>query len=596
MELRSAERGAKSAQSPLALEVANTILFASLATNSNAAKNGLTESELAAILSQPNRLDSHIAASIRYIDASSTYLHHDSNKRMFYQQNKNIVAKVNHARQYMPSVDVERDIERRLREVFSEKKKTKHGSPYDELLIFPDSAQIKNKCAWNHSILAIIRPDEWDKTSPYTSIQQLTPMATKFFQVGLPGCSNKLLMLSLDREVYKRIMDNIGESLAYEQVINSEIARGVSTFDPELSKAISHLNGLKASTLQNFLNLPSHLILPYGNAPKFQPVKNSGGFFGNAIAGTPCGHSMIWETLVSASKIPKCANSDSPSEWINDSSLFQTEVGRFNSKVFTSPKIPKTQIDRLAADCTHWIWCLASTFDQFVAKAVQHGDWKLHALHELYEKKPKDGWPPEPPQAKIGNHLTTASQANLGQMEVEVKAINADGYESTTASNPGVWNKHQLSSSPTFLLDDIWAKIRPTESKTGQTGEEIEIINRHIRVDGAAIQQGGDFNVSLDIYPPCAQKMCVLLYTTDGSAPANHGVRHPGDLGIERKAAKAASKKKEPKAKSPKKAATLMDGQLEQASPSLQSHLSQPMETIDSLLIGHRDEDGNGVL
>jgi hypothetical protein len=90
--------------------------------------------------------------------------------------------------------------------------------------------------------------------------------------------------------------------------------------------------------------------------------------------------------------------------------------------------------------------------------------------------------------------------------------------------------------------------------------------------------------------------MCVLLYTTDGSAPANHGVRHPGDLGIERKAAKAASKKKEPKAKSPKKAATLMDGQLEQASPSLQSHLSQPMETIDSLLIGHRDEDGNGVL
>lgn len=520
-----AEIGSKISSTALASNVANTVLFASLAKGAGQAALGLTSEEIEAILSEPGRDQAIIKESIAYIEGQSTYVHHDANSRMFYRENKNIVSEVKYAMQQCPQSLVDKQVEEDLRKAFNPINSSKFGSPYQELLIFPDASQIQAKTTWNRSALAIIRPDEWDKINPYTSIQQLVPLATALYASHLPGASNKLLMLSLDHTAYATYKARVKEAIAYDQVIQGQIALGVNPSDPALTQARKALVGIKANVQQAFKSLPSHLILPFGGA-NFQPVSTSS-FMGNAPGGQACGHSLVWETLMAKGKVP----SPHPLEWVNDLAVVDKEVKRFNAKVFTMPSIQKSQLEKLAADCMAWTWCTSGVFQKFVAHALATEAWREDKLQDAYVKMPAGGWPPALPEIATVNHTSSMSpEKKLGQTKIEIKLSGAEHYEMSLASSASAWTKHELAKERFLTLEDPWVRLRAYSEATSQTSSEIVVFNENIAVEANVLLQGSQFNVSFKIIPAAAQPLCSLAYTTDGSAPANAGVKYPGPL------------------------------------------------------------------
>lgn len=520
-----AEIGSKAGSTALASNVANTVLFASLAKGAGQAALGLSSEEIEAILSEPGRDQAVIKESISYIEGQSTYIHHDANARIFYRENKNILSEVKYVMQQCPQSLIDKQVEEDLRKTFNPINSSKFGSPYQELLIFPDASQIQAKCSWSRSVLAIVRPDEWEKAHPYTSIQQLVPLATALYANHLPGASNKLLMLSLDHTAYATYKARVRESIAYAQVIQSQIATGVSPSDPALVQARKMLEQIKANVQQAFKSLPSHLILPFG-AAKFQPVSTSS-FMGNAQGGQACGHSLVWDTLMAAGKIP----APHPLDWVNDLALVDKELKRFNAKVFSMPSLQKSQLEKLSADCMHWIWCTTPVFQKFVAHALSTDAWREDKLQDAYVKMPAGGWPPALPEIATVNHTSSMSaEKSLGQTKVEIKLSGAEHYELSLASDSSTWTRHEWAKERFLTIEEPWVKLRAHSEKTSQDSSEIVVFNENIAVDAAVLLQGGQFNVSFKIIPAAAQSLCSLAYTTDGSAPANSGLKYPGPM------------------------------------------------------------------
>ena len=479
----------------MASQCARWIFAASL---SEVHPRGLTESELAEYLLAPGRSILGLHDTLKKLYDTCWYIEQTKSGRYLFNRHKNLNAQVNSYTNICTAEDRDLRIEAKLSEMFQPRDKR----CYQKLAVLPalDQVQLER----DKTTLVILKPDiDFQAFFAAQKYRNRVALLTAVDQTGIFNVNKKaqrawaigqvVADLTPDDSQYKKAKETEAD---YQTELFLTIKSVFNKFHYPLIDDEGE-TALIATPL-----LDSYIDAKTGHQVKYRSDEASKGEF------------VIEATLREANKF-QVFNPGS-----GDDKLKVYQPLRTRIETFLFPPTGRTTWDQIrdgAASRGHLLWTEPGTLERLREALITAGTWREDA-----------GQIQKPPFDEItGVSIEYARDKDTGTITTtDIKLAYADKLE--VREDAGVWTPHPTDQP--LVSEAMLIEFKAVDSSgKNQEGKPYRIENSiDLAHDFVPSPNPGHQVVKVKVVPPASK----LLYTLDGSNPANNGTSY-GAPGIE---------------------------------------------------------------
>ncbi|MDW7774365.1 MAG: DUF499 domain-containing protein [Desulfobulbaceae bacterium] len=470
----------------LASRCARWIYSASL---SEVHPQGLTDAELAEYLLAPGQSILGLRDTLKKLYDTCWYIEQTKSGRYFFHRHKNLNAQVNSYTNVCTTTDRDAMIEEKLQEMFDPRDKR----CYQKLAVLPalDQVQLER----DRTTLLILKPDTdflhffngekyKNRLAILTAVDQTGIFTVNKKAERLWAISQVLADLTPDDSQYKKAKDTLSEYqaelfIAIKGVFNKLY---YPLFDEDQETAL-----IATPLLDSYIDEKTENRIQYRNE-----VANKGEF-------------VVEATLRDMGKFQVFA----PTAGDDKVKVYQPLRNRIET--FLIPPTGRTtweQIKEGAASRGHMLWVEPGTLERMREALLTAGEWREEAGQLL-----------KPPFEEITSVTIEYSRdKETGKITTtDIKLTHADKL--SVRENGGEYRNHNpdtpLVSNAMFIeFKAVDSRGQNKEGQPYRIENSIDLI--HDFMDSPT---PGNMVVKVKVVPPS----CSVLYTIDGSDPANHG-------------------------------------------------------------------------
>ncbi len=451
--------------------------------------HGLTESELAEYLLAPGRSILGLRDALKKLYDTCWYIEQTKSGRYLFNRHKNLNAQVNTYTNLCTPEDRDARIEDKLTEMFEPRDKR----CYQRLAVLPalDQVQLER----DKTTLVILKPDiDFQAFFAAQKYRNRVAFLTAVDQTGVFNVNKKaqrawaigqvVADLTPDDSQYKKAKETEAE---YQTELFLVIKAVFSKFHYPLIDDEGE-TALIATTL-----LDSYFDSKTGHQVKYRSEESSKGEF------------VIEATLREANKFQVF------NPGANDDKLKVYQPLRTRIETFLFPATGRTTWDQIkdgAASRGHVLWSEPGTLERLRETLLTAGTWREDA-----------GQIQKPPFDEVtGVSIEYARDKDTGTITTtDIKLAHADKLQ--VREDAGEWRPHPTDQA--LVSEAMLIEFKAVDSTAkNQEGKPYRIENSiDLAHDFVPSPNAGHQVVKVKVVPPAAK----LLYTLDGSSPANNG-------------------------------------------------------------------------
>ncbi|MDM8534016.1 DUF499 domain-containing protein [Clostridiaceae bacterium HSG29] len=455
-------------------DVTKLILMASLAKVTGSVV-GLTLNEVIAYIATPGRDITNINKGLEDLKIRAWYLYFDRDNRLFFRKVQNVNAQLNDEIRGFTYDQAKLHIRELLKEQF----KPSVSDCYQDVMVFPSIEEIDLK---KNKISLIL-------TEPNKNSNGLHEDLLKFYDDAT--YKNRVMFLTGQRVAMDNLIEITKSYKAIENIIyRMEHEDKVEARDSELIQAKDIHDKISVKLFSNIREAFITLHFPIKKGLVSEDFKMS--FEANHFNA----EKQIKDVLLEAMKF---TNDIEPSKIKN----------KFETRIFTQQRMTWNHItDRVATE-TSWQWHLPKALDDLKTDCIRKGLWIESGGYI-------DKEPPAPTTSV--NVIETHRDNETGEVTLKIVGTNGDTvyYEidddATTASA-------QVKDLTSFKTQELKLSFLCVDSSgTNGTGEQLKWTNK-VTIKYKPFDEDGNKYIELKATSPDVK----IIYTTDGSNPANGG-------------------------------------------------------------------------